>query len=56
MTVIGSSSWNTFIKRRGFEDAIMHFINSIMGNTNPETNGEEAYKTQKLINDIMINE
>lgn len=53
ITISGSSSWDTIIKRRGFEDAIMHFINSIKGNTNPRINGEEAYKTQKLLYDMI---
>ena len=53
ISITESSSWDTVIKRRGFEDAIMHFINSIKSNTNPKTNGEEAFKTQKLAYDII---
>lgn len=53
IVITESPSWDTIIKRRGFEDAIMHFINSIKSNTNPKTNGEEALKTQKLVYDMI---
>lgn len=48
-----SSSWDTIIKRRGFEGAIMHFIDSVIGDTKPMIDGEEAFKTQKLVHDMM---
>lgn len=48
-----SPSWETIIKRRGFEDAIMHFINSVIGNTEPSINGEEALKSQILVGDMI---
>lgn len=49
-----SGSWDTILKRRGFEDTIMHFINSILGDTKPLIDGEEAFKTQKLVHDMMV--
>ena len=48
-----SPSWDTILKRRGFEDAIMHFINSIIGDTQPIVDAVEALKTQKLVYDII---
>jgi len=48
-----SPSWETIIKRRGFEDAIMHFINSVIGDTEPSINGEEALKSQILVKQII---
>lgn len=48
-----SPSWDTILKRRGFEDAIMHFINSIIGDTQPIIDAVEGLKTQKLVYDII---
>jgi virulence factor len=48
-----SQPWETLIKRKGFEDAILHFIDSIIGNTNPIVDGVEGLKTQKMVNDII---
>lgn len=48
-----ASAWETIIKRRGFEDAILHFINSVVGDTQPIVDGEEGYKTQKLTCSII---
>lgn len=48
-----SPSWDTIIKRRGFEDAIMHFINSVFGDTEPSINGEEALKSQMLVQQMI---
>lgn len=48
-----SPAWQTIIKRKGFEDAILHFIDSIEGNINPIVDGIEGLKTQKLLNDII---
>lgn len=47
------SSWESIIKRRGFEDAIMHFINSVIGDTIPIIDGVEGLKTQKVIHDMI---
>nr|WP_319488241.1 Gfo/Idh/MocA family oxidoreductase [uncultured Caproiciproducens sp.] len=48
-----SPAWEIILKRKGFEDAILHFIDSIEGNTQPLVNGEEALKTQRFF-DSMI--
>ncbi|MBP2631621.1 MAG: oxidoreductase, Gfo/Idh/MocA family [Firmicutes bacterium] len=48
-----SPPWETIIKTKGFEDAILHFIESILGNTNPLIDGTEGLKTQQLITKIM---
>ena len=48
-----SASWDTILKRRGFEDAIMHFINSIIGDTQPSIDAVEGLKTQRLVYDII---
>ncbi|APH15470.1 oxidoreductase, NAD-binding Rossmann fold family protein [Clostridium sporogenes] len=47
------SPWETAIKIKGFENAILHFINSIIGNTKPIVDGVEGLKSQKLLNDII---
>lgn len=46
-------AWETVLKRKGFEDAILHFLDSIEGNTQPLTNGEEALKTQRLFESMI---
>ncbi|MBW7573627.1 Gfo/Idh/MocA family protein [Caproiciproducens faecalis] len=46
-------AWETILKRKGFEDAILHFINSVEGNTQPLVNGEEALKTQRLLETMI---
>lgn len=48
-----SPPWETIIKVKGFEDTILHFINSIIGNTNPIVDGVEGLKTQRMLNDII---
>jgi len=48
-----SASWDTILKRRGFEDAIMHFINSIIGDTKISIDAVEGLKTQRLVYDII---
>ena len=48
-----AASWDTILKRRGFEDAIMHFINSIIGDTQPSIDAVEGLKTQRLVYDII---
>lgn len=48
-----SPSWETIIKRRGFEDAIMHFMNSVIGDTEPSINGEEALKSQIMVGEMI---
>jgi virulence factor len=48
-----SSSWESIIKRRGFEDSIMHFIHSVIGDTRLLIDGEEGLKTQKLVHDMI---
>jgi virulence factor len=48
-----SPPWETIIKTKGFEDAILHFIESILGNTNPLVDGSEGLKTQQLITKMM---
>ncbi|MGO4694077.1 Gfo/Idh/MocA family protein [Paenibacillus sp. 2TAB26] len=42
-------SWQTTLKQRGFEDAVLHFIQCILQDKNPSVNGEEALKSQKLL-------
>lgn len=49
------ASWDTILKRRGFVDAVDHFIVSIMGDTNPAVDGEEGLKTQQLLQTLIDN-
>lgn len=46
-------SWDTILKRRGFEGAILHFINSVLGDTRPTPDGEEALKSQRMFDAIV---
>nr|BBH85697.1 virulence factor MviM [Thermosporothrix sp. COM3] len=48
-----AAAWDTILKRRGFEAAINHFIRSILGDTIPLSNGEEALKTQLLLTSLL---
>ena len=40
----GSPSWETTLKRRGFEDAVHHFIDCIHGDVKPLVDGAEGLK------------
>lgn len=42
-------SWQTTLKQRGFEDAVLHFIQCIVQDKSPSVNGEEALESQKLL-------
>ena len=46
-------AWDTIIKRRGFEDAILHFITSVLGDTEPLVTGEEGLASQRLFDAIV---
>ncbi|WP_066023441.1 MULTISPECIES: Gfo/Idh/MocA family protein [Clostridium] len=48
-------AWDTVIKRKGFEGAIMSFINSVLGDTKPEVDGEEGLKAQRYLYEIIRN-
>jgi virulence factor len=54
LRTVKPSSWETILERRGFLGAVEHFIQSIVGDTRPATDGEEALKTQRLLSDMMI--
>ena len=41
---IGSPSWDTTLKQRGFEDAVHHFIECVQGDTKPVVDGLEGLK------------
>jgi virulence factor len=48
-----SGSWESILKRRGFEAAILHFIAAVQGDTIPVIDGIEALKTQQLLQDMI---
>jgi len=48
-----SGSWESIIKRRGFEAAILHFIAAVQGDTIPAIDGIEALKTQQLLQNMI---
>ncbi len=50
-----SPAWDTVIKRKGFEDCITHFIDSIEGDTEPVVNGTEALITQRIVHEMIKN-
>lgn len=53
LTITESGSWETILKEKGFNDAINHFIISILGDTHPVIDGLEGLKSQKLLIDII---
>lgn len=48
-----SPSWDTILKRRGFEGAVRHFFDAIYGDERPVIDGEEAWKTQMLMSEVI---
>lgn len=52
---IGSPSWDTTLKQRGFEDAVHHFIECVHGDTKPAVDGLEGLKTQQLLQSLLDN-
>ncbi|WP_226038243.1 Gfo/Idh/MocA family protein [Aquibacillus saliphilus] len=46
-------SWDSILKTRGFEDCIYHFISSIQNDQIPEVSGQEAVKSQQLLERII---
>ncbi|WP_370295106.1 Gfo/Idh/MocA family protein [Rossellomorea marisflavi] len=47
------SSWDTILKQRGFEDAVMHFIQSVMGDTPPCIGGEQALESHYVLEGLL---
>lgn len=47
------SSWDTILKQRGFEDAVMHFIQSVIGDTPPCIGGEQALESQYVLEGLL---
>lgn len=52
---IGSPSWDTTLKQRGFENAVHHFIECVQGDTKPVVDGLEGLKTQQLLQSLLEN-
>ena len=50
---VSPSQWATVEKTKGFEDAIKHFISSIILDKEPESSGMEALATQRVIDSII---
>jgi virulence factor len=49
-----ASAWKTTLKARGFVDEIAHFFDCIQTRAVPQTSAWESYKTQKLLEDMVI--
>jgi len=47
------SSWEPTLKARGFADQIAHFFDCVRARKQPLTSGWEAYKTQRLLEDMV---
>ncbi|UFJ42916.1 Gfo/Idh/MocA family oxidoreductase [Brevibacillus humidisoli] len=47
------ASWDTILKRRGFEGAVLHFMESIIGDSKPSVDADEAYKSQLLLEELI---
>ncbi|WP_134684260.1 Gfo/Idh/MocA family protein [Brevibacillus migulae] len=52
-TVHRPGSWDTILKRRGFIDAVDHFIQSILGDSQPAVDGKEGLRTQQLLEELI---
>jgi virulence factor len=48
-----SSSWETTLKQRGFEDAVQHFIYCIQNDEQPLVDGLEGLKSQLLVDQLL---
>jgi len=48
-----SSSWETTLKQRGFEDAVQHFIYCIQHDDQPLVDGLEGLKSQLLVDQLL---
>ncbi|MBO9130676.1 Gfo/Idh/MocA family oxidoreductase [Bacillus sp. 165] len=46
-------SWDTTLKQRGFEDAVGHFIQCVIGDSRPQVDGEEGVKSQQLLHQML---
>ncbi|UFU00404.1 Gfo/Idh/MocA family oxidoreductase [Radiobacillus kanasensis] len=46
-------SWDTLLKVRGFEDSVLHFIDSITNNKKPIVDGQEALRSQQLLHQLV---
>ena len=51
--IITPSQWETVEKTKGFEDAIKHFVSSVITDTEPESSGMDALATQRVIESII---
>ncbi|WP_335872275.1 Gfo/Idh/MocA family protein [Bacillus sp. 2205SS5-2] len=48
-----SSSWETTLKQRGFEDAVQHFIDCVQQDVLPMVDGVEGLKSQLLVEELL---
>ena len=48
-----ASAWKPTLKARGFADQIAHFFDCVRSRRQPITSGWEAFKTQRLLEDMV---
>jgi virulence factor len=48
-----AGTWRTTLEARGFVDQIAHFFKCIRSRKQPLTSGWEAFKTQRLLEDMI---
>ncbi|WP_407270552.1 Gfo/Idh/MocA family protein [Radiobacillus sp. PE A8.2] len=48
-------SWETILETRGFKDCIHHFIGAVVNDKRPEIDGQEALKSQLLVEALISN-
>ncbi|OYD06304.1 Gfo/Idh/MocA family protein [Paludifilum halophilum] len=53
LTIEYPDAWQTILKRRGFHDAVHHFVDSVKGDTPPIIDGREGIKAQRVIEEII---
>ena len=53
LTIQTPPSWDTILKQKGFVDAVDHFVDCITHDTQPLVDGEEALKSQQLVEQLL---
>lgn len=48
-----ASAWTSTLKGRGFEDEVAHFLACVCEDRTPQTSAREAWRTQKLLEDMV---
>ncbi|MBS3678820.1 Gfo/Idh/MocA family oxidoreductase [Ornithinibacillus massiliensis] len=53
VTIQTSPSWETILKQKGFVDAVKHFVDCIINDSQPFVDGEEGLRSQLLVEQLL---